>query len=78
MDLSGSEQALVDVFASNLPKINLAFKNFSECEREYETDVLSAFSTINGILKRYPFRSDGADLRSNRPSEEYLCVFSCP
>lgn len=62
MDLSGSEQALVDVFASNLPKINLAFKNFSECEREYETDVLSAFSTINGILKRYPFRSDGAAL----------------
>ena len=62
MDLSGSEQALVDMFASNLPKINLAFKNFSECEREYETDVLSAFSTINGILKRYPFRSDGAAL----------------
>lgn len=62
IDLSGSEQALIDMFAQNLPKINLAFKNFSECEREYENDVLDAFATINGILKRYPFRSDGAAL----------------
>lgn len=62
IDLSGSEQALIDMFAQNLPKINLAFKNFSECEREYENDVLEAFATINGILKRYPFRPDGAAL----------------
>lgn len=62
IDLSGSEQALIDMFAQNLPKINLAFKNFSECEREYENDVLNTFATINGILKRYPFRSDGAAL----------------
>lgn len=62
IDLSGSEQALIDMFAQNLPKINLAFKNFSECEREYENDVLNAFATINGILKRYSFRSDGAAL----------------
>ncbi|RHL25390.1 ATP-binding protein [Collinsella sp. AF38-3AC] len=62
IDLSGSEQALIDMFAQNLPKINLAFKNFSECEREYEDDVLDAFATINGILARYPFRADGAAL----------------
>lgn len=62
IDLSGSEQALIDMYAQNLPKINLAFKNFSECEREYENDVLDAFATINGILKRYPFRTDGAAL----------------
>lgn len=62
IDLSGSEQALIDMFAQNLPKINLAFKNFSECEREYENDVLDSFATINGILKRYPFRADGAAL----------------
>lgn len=49
VDLSGSEQALIDMFAQNLPKINLAFKNFSECEREYEDEVLDAFATINGI-----------------------------